>query len=252
LKNIFVAGGGSGLGLEIVKVFLSNSDCRVIFSTSSSLPLTDTEILEAISKNRCLVINKSFSNMHFSDDNKEKLSNMGMVDIFVSSIGGLHHSKENIFDHSEDEYLQSLELNFHRPRRALECVLPYFNPERGQVFFINSLSGIRPPKRNFPYGLAKSSLRFYSKAISYPLGKKNISVINIALSSFDGPGMSREFSQDIHKINENRINIISRRPLPFLQNTVDIARDLVAFFLLDLVGMTGTTVNFDYGVSEQF
>ncbi len=177
---------------------------------------------------------------------------MGKIDIFVSSIGGLHNSNEYIFDHSEDEYSQSLELNFHRPRRALECILPYFNPERAQVFFINSLSGIRPPKRNFPYGLAKNSLRFYSKAISYPLGKKNISVINIALSSFEGPGMSREFSQDIHKINENRINIINRRPLPFLQNTVDIARDLAAFFLLDLVGMTGTTVNFDYGELEQF
>jgi NAD(P)-dependent dehydrogenase (short-subunit alcohol dehydrogenase family) len=252
MKNIFVAGGGSGIGNEIVKEFLSIANCRVIFSTSAPSHLNDDTILEAISKKRCYVIKQNFSSLQLSADDIKILGHIGSIDVFVSTIGGSSPSKQDIVNLSEDEYSESLEFNFHKPRRALESVLPYFNTKRAKVFFINSLSGIRPSKRNLPYGLAKSSLRFYSKAISYSLGKKNISVVNIALSSFEGPGMNREFSQDITKINEHKASILSRRPLPTLQTSSEIAKELVAFFLLDLVGMTGTTVSLDYGVLEQF
>lgn len=246
-KVIFIAGGGSGIGKDLVSEFISRG-WYVIYSTRDKKGFEENNNVNTDSN--FFKFTNDFSKKEINEEVKKIIEEKGGVDIFLSAIGGVVDYNEKIHDISEDSYINAFELNFHRPRRALETISPYLKNDLSKIIFLSSLSAIRPSKINFDYSVSKSALRFYGKGISYDYAKRGIGVLSLALNTFMSDGIKREM--DLMKISEYnyREQILVKRPLKILDCSKTLSKKIASLLELDLGGITGSTINFDYGSLE--
>lgn len=246
-KVIFIAGGGSGIGKDLVSEFISRG-WYVIYSTHNKKNFEEHKNING--NLNFLEVANDFAKKEIDEKVQKKIEEKGGIDIFISAIGGIVEYSEKIHDITEDAYLNAFELNFHRPRRALETISQYLKNDSSKIIFLSSLSAIRPSRINFDYSVSKSSLRFYGKGISYDYAKRGISVLSLALNTFMSDGIKREM--DLMKISEHDYceQILAKRPLKILDCSETLSKKIASLLELDLRGITGSTINFDYGSLE--
>jgi NAD(P)-dependent dehydrogenase (short-subunit alcohol dehydrogenase family) len=246
-RVVFIAGGGSGIGKNLVDEFVSRG-WFVICSTSSRKRVQKSK--DIYSGTNPIVCINNFDQIKLDEKIKSIILKQGGVDLFISAIGGVFEFNPIIADITDESYTKAMELNFHRPRRALTAVSPYLKNDRSKIIFLSSLAAIRPPKINFDYAVSKSALRYYCKAIAYDYAERGIGVLTMALNTFISEGLKREMEFMNALELKTKQKILDKRPLKVLDDSATLAKKIASLLELDLTGITGTTISFDYGSLE--
>ena len=162
-KNILVAGGSKGLGLEIVKEF-SKSNNLYVFSR----------------KRRELSKNVNYFSVDLSKE-KNTLSalrsikkKIKKIDLIIFCVGNGKPSAKN--ELSNQTIMSYLNTNFFTFLNLINIYLKVFNFKKTNIVVISSIAGKKIINAPVGYSLAKNNLDFLVKILAKKLAPKKISI----------------------------------------------------------------------------
>lgn len=112
---------------------------------------------------------------------------IGDVDILINNIGGLNTPGGGFSTLTDEDWLNSLQLNLLTAIRLDKALLPaMIERKSGVIIHISSVSGLQPFwDVNMPYGVSKAALNAYSKTLATEVASKGIRVVTVS------PGMTK-------------------------------------------------------------
>lgn len=117
---------------------------------------------------------------------------IGEVDILINNIGGNNTVGGGFSTLTDEDWINSLQLNFLTATRLDRALLPgMIARKNGVIIHISSVSGLQPFwDVNMPYGVSKAALNAYSKTLATEVGPKGVRVITLS------PGMTKTASME--------------------------------------------------------
>jgi 3alpha(or 20beta)-hydroxysteroid dehydrogenase len=179
MKNILVAGGTDGLGLEIVKLLIEDTSNHVIVLGRNPEKLKS--IIGKIDFYKIDVSNE------VEVENFEK-SFQVQLDILIISVGIFGHGK--IEDFTFAQIRNSLEVNLLGHMFLTKALFSQLLPG-SRVISINSMSGINATKERSLLCAAKWGLRGFYNALSEEWKGRNIMITQIFPGFFDSEYMDK-------------------------------------------------------------
>lgn len=174
--NIIVTGAGKGIGLELCKTFLNNTDNTILGISRN----TD-------SLNKLSAINQQLIPLSFdleNDDFEGIISALpGKVDILINNAGHLVNKPFEKIDSTDIE--KSFRINFNAPFRLIQLLLPYFNHD-AHIVNISSMGGFQGSvkfKGLSLYSASKSALVCLTECLAEELKEKQIKVNCLCLGA---------------------------------------------------------------------
>jgi NAD(P)-dependent dehydrogenase (short-subunit alcohol dehydrogenase family) len=158
---------------------------------------------------------------------------LGGIDILVNNAGAAAAHPEGMHTISDEEWIETLHVNFLAPVRLTTALLDAFPDDgRGAIVNISSTAAHTPTPALAHYGAAKAALRAYSKALATELGPRGIRVNSVTPGSIntEGGNAVRQTVADHLGIAVDAIDI--RNPLGRVGTTHDVAQ-VVAFLVSD-------------------
>lgn len=173
---VLITGGGSGIGLEIARVFLAHQNTVIITGRNLSK-------LEAV-KRAYPAIHIVQSDVTSEEDVKTLVKKLerefGGIDVLVNNAGIM-----NLVDAGDDtnelqRQFEEIEINFHAPIRLLHHFLPQLKKSK-QAVLINVSSGLAyvPFAQSPVYSGTKSALHFWTQSIRPQLKPHAIRVVEL-------------------------------------------------------------------------
>ncbi len=168
MKNVVISGASSGIGKEIAKALLS-CGYKVL----------------GIGRNfkQCNIKNENFIPIVCDLSDKKELHRFietykkKDVDILINCAGlGRFAPHEEL---SIKDIENMIEVNLTAPLLLSKIFLRSIKKNRGYIFNINSISGIKPAPRGAVYGATKAALRHFGISLFYEARKSGIKIINI-------------------------------------------------------------------------
>lgn len=173
---ILITGGGSGIGLEIAKVFLAHKNTVIITGRNLS---------------KLIKVKTQYSNIHIvqsdvtSDDDVKELAEIiekdfGGLDVLINNAGILDTFDMGKENHSLERQLQEIEINFSAPIRMVHHFLPQLKKSK-EAAIVNVSSGLAyVPFTQAPvYSATKAGVHSWTQAIRLQLKSWNIHVIEL-------------------------------------------------------------------------
>ncbi|ODV86760.1 hypothetical protein CANARDRAFT_6330 [[Candida] arabinofermentans NRRL YB-2248] len=161
---ILITGGSSGLGKQLVEIFMKNAGKVVVFDLV--IPEQESEAyVDGVHYYQCDVGNR--------DDviNKTALveQEVGIVTILVNN-AGITNGK-TVLDLTFEEIQKTLEVNLLSSFYTIKSVLPsMLAAKRGYIVTIASTLGYMSPARLSVYGASKSGLIALHESLTYEIG----------------------------------------------------------------------------------
>ena len=166
-KNILVAGGSKGLGLEIVKEF-SKSNNLYVFSRKR----------RELSKNVnyfSVDLSKEKNTLSALKSIKKKIKK---IDLIIFCVGnGKPRAKNELSNQTIMSYLNT---NFFTFLNLINIYLKVFNFKKTNIVVISSIAGKKIINAPVGYSLAKNNLDFLVKILAKKLAPKKISINSIS------------------------------------------------------------------------
>ena len=162
-KNILVAGGSKGLGLEIVKEF-SKSNNLYVFSRKR----------RELSKNVnyfSVDLSKEKNTLSALKSIKKKIKK---IDLIIFCVGNGKPSAKN--ELSNQTIMSYLNTNFFTFLNLINIYLKVFNFKKTNIVVISSIAGKKIINAPVGYSLAKNNLDFLVKILAKKLAPKKISI----------------------------------------------------------------------------
>ena len=166
-KNILVAGGSKGLGLEIVKEF-SKSNNLYVFSRKR----------RELSKNVnyfSVDLSKEKNTLSALKSIKKKIKK---IDLIIFCVGNGKPSAKN--ELSNQTIMSYLNTNFFTFLNLINIYLKVFNFKKTNIVVISSIAGKKIINAPVGYSLAKNNLDFLVKILAKKLAPKKISINSIS------------------------------------------------------------------------
>jgi uncharacterized oxidoreductase len=173
---VLITGGGSGIGLEIAKVFLANQNTVIITGRNLSK-------LEAVQQ-AYPAIHIVQSDVTSEEDVKTLASKLerevGGIDVLVNNAGIMNLVDVGNETNELPRQFQEIEINFHGPIRMLHHFLPQLKRSK-QAVLVNVSSGLAyVPFAQAPvYSGTKSALHGWTQAIRPQLKPHGIKVVEL-------------------------------------------------------------------------
>jgi len=175
-KNVLVTGGTSGIGLEIVKKFLSLGAKVTI--TGRNIDKLNT-IKKEINNSNLIVVEWDISSTNIIDEKvNEIVEKMGKIDILVNNSG--IYSPNNFFDTDEKLFDEIMNTNLKGLFFTSKKVSEYFikNSIKGKIINISSVRSIQGGSES--YGISKWGVRGLTQGLARDLAKYGIIVNAVA------------------------------------------------------------------------
>ena len=183
MKNCWIIGASSGIGMELVKKFYEN-DYNVIISARSLPDLqnlkTEIEVDNKNSNKEIFIANFDVANLdNFSLAVKNILQKFVKIDLVIFASAIYERMEAENFDLTLAKKI--MEVNFNGFLNLLHLILPHFLQQKsGHIACIASVAGYSGLPQSFVYGASKSALINLCEGIYPELKHKNIdlSIIN--------------------------------------------------------------------------
>ena len=171
-RRIFVTGGSSGLGKELVLQSLNRNLSSFFHQRTNSTSELGVEFVYG-----------DIKDLKTQDDIisfvKEK-----NINVFINNAA--IYSNKSIEDISYNEINELISVNLLSPIFLTKRVLDIFSEQgQGMVYNINSLAGINGSKNESIYCTTKHGLKGLTESLKYEYkGQKNIRIVNVTLGAF--------------------------------------------------------------------
>ena len=162
-KNILVAGGSKGLGLEIVKEFSKSNNLYVFSRKRRELSKNVNYFSVDLSKEK-----NTLSALKFI---KKKIKK---IDLIIFCVGNGKPSTKN--ELSNQTIMSYLNTNFFTFLNLINIYLKVFNFKKTNIVVISSIAGKKIINAPVGYSLAKNNLDFLVKILAKKLAPKKISI----------------------------------------------------------------------------
>ena len=171
-RRIFVTGGSSGLGKELVLQSLNRNLSSFFHQRTNSTSELGVEFVYG-----------DIKDLKTQDDiiNFVKEKN---INVFINNAA--IYSNKSIKDVTYNEINELISVNLLSPLFLTKRVLDIFSEQgQGMVYNINSLAGINGSKNESIYCTTKHGLKGLTDSLKYEYkGQKNIRIVNVTLGAF--------------------------------------------------------------------
>ncbi|MEU8664420.1 SDR family NAD(P)-dependent oxidoreductase [Actinoplanes philippinensis] len=104
----------------------------------------------------------------------------GRLDILVNNVGGVHPRPHGFRSVTDDDWLETLTINFLAAVRVTRAALPPLLAARGAVVTIGSVNAALPDPLVIDYSAAKAALASFTKSLSKEVGPHGVRVNTIS------------------------------------------------------------------------
>ena len=241
-RRALITGGSRGIGAAIAQRLLDGGATVVVTARSRT---------DAIPENATFVSGDVRSNEGAMKIAAEALDVLGGIDILVNNAGGTRVYVQGSASIPDEEWLDSLDINFLAAVRLTNAVLPSLkNSKAGTVINISSGGATPPPAPLLHYLSAKAALVTYSRGLAQELAPDKIRVNVITPGGFViTPG-----GDEVRKVFTDALGVpaeqVFKVPLGRPGQPQDLA-EAVAFLASDRAQwITGQNLNVDGGASQ--
>jgi NAD(P)-dependent dehydrogenase (short-subunit alcohol dehydrogenase family) len=111
----------------------------------------------------------------------EAVSAFGGLDILVNNVGAVRPRLGGFLSVGDDDWLQSLTINFLAAMRTTRAALPHLIERgRGTIVTVNSINAVLPDPLVIDYCAAKAALANFCKSLSKEFGPKGVRVNTVS------------------------------------------------------------------------
>jgi 3-oxoacyl-[acyl-carrier protein] reductase len=192
MRHIVVTGVSQGIGLELIRKYLSIDDCKVIaLGRNPKLVVSRTS---GFDQHRLKALYLDLNVPDFQELTATVKNFLtGRVDVLVNNAGYLVNKA---FTQLDDQDLDlSFNINFKGPFKLIQALLPYLKGG-GHVVNITSMGAINGTSK-YPglaaYSSTKGSLSILTELLAVELEQQNISVNGLALGAVNTEMLKNAF-----------------------------------------------------------
>ncbi|MGK5682594.1 SDR family NAD(P)-dependent oxidoreductase [Actinoplanes sp. URMC 104] len=176
-RAALVTGAGRGIGLAIVRA-LAAEGVRVVAGSRSVSP----ELAALAEGGRVHPVTADLS----TPDGPARLVAAGTellggrLDLLVNNVGGVHPRTGGFLSVTDEQWLESLTINFLSAVRTTRAALPHLLDRGGTIVTVGSVNASLPDPLVIDYGAAKAALVNFGKALSKQVGPRGVRVNTIS------------------------------------------------------------------------
>ena len=207
--NIIVTGASRGIGFEIVKYFIQNTNHKVLAIARDQQKLSLLNDVEASGNYKNRIFPFAFDLVN--DNYKEVLlpffaDKLGNIDILINNAGFLINKKFGEFNHKDFDDI--FNANVKTVFNLSQFLLPYFN-KNSHIVNIGSMGGFQGSVK-FPglslYSSSKAAVAVISECMAEELKEKKIKVNCLCLGSANTEMLHKAFPGYQAPLNANEIS----------------------------------------------
>lgn len=241
-KSVFITGGATGIGAEMVKAFLKQGS-KVAF----------IDVNEAACSILCQELDNTYPDKYwFSivdvrdiDALKNAIEAAGQhfngIDVLINNVANdMRHSPQDI---TPDDWQQCMQINLNPAFFASQAVAEFMKPNnQGAIINLSSINAILGPKDMVGYTTAKAGLIGMTKSLAKDFGQFNIRV-NAILPGWIAT--EKQLASYLNEFEEQRW--MDSMAIPKRIAPIEVAK--LALFLAseDSAMITGQSINIDGG-----
>ncbi len=243
---VIVTGGAKGIGLGCAKVMAAKGASVVIADTDRRTgPHAQSDLRRA--GHQAIFVATDVTHA----DQVEKMvqqavSKFGRIDCLLNNAG--IHISETVFEQSEEEWDQLLDINLKGYFLCAKAALPHLVDRRGSIINMSSMVGLVGQSRATAYAASKGGIIAMTKAMALDLAPEGVRVNCVCPGWVQTPLVEEWFSQQPDP-EQAREYIYSIHPMGRIA-TVEEVGEAVAFLASDAASfITGIALPVDGGVT---
>lgn len=238
MKTILITGASGGIGYEISRKFLKNTDYRVILqyfkhkdkidSLKEEFPYRIDDIKADLSSEEDTVV--------FAETISK---NYKHIDYFVYGAGV---SVVSTINHTKiEDIIKVININLKAPILITNKIVgKMISQKSGAIVFISSMWGITGSSCESVYSATKGGLIQFSNSLSKELGPSNIRVNSVSPGYINTP-MNNNLKED------DRIQFVSEIPLMRAGEPMDVANAVYFLMSEEASYISGANIRVDGG-----
>ena len=217
-KVVIVTGGSSGIGLELVKLFLAEgANVAWCGRNQDKLQATFDELSEAYDANQMFIHQCDVLNQAQVDNFVASvIEKFGAVDMLVNNAG--QGKVADFFATEEQDWVDELKLKVFSVVNMINAALPYLKQsDIASITNVNSLLGLKPETHMVATSVARAGLLNLSKNLANELVKENIRVNSILIGLVESGQWRRRFEERSDKTknwDEWTANVAAKKEIP--------------------------------------
>ena len=174
-KTAVVTGAGKGIGLAITRT-LAGEGVRVIAGSRTITP----ELTELASTAEVFPFALDLATPDGPLQLLAEAENRGGTDILINNVGATRPRPDGFASISDDDWLQTITINFLAAVRATRAALPQLLDRRGVIVTVCSVNATLPDPLVMDYSVAKGALLNFCKALSKEVGPHGVRVNTVS------------------------------------------------------------------------
>ena len=249
-KTAVVTGAGRGIGLAVSRALVA-ADFHVVAAARHNTP----ELAALESAGSATFVEADVSTPEGPLALIAEAAQGGGIDVLVNNAGTAHPRFDGILSVTDEQWAESLAVNFLSAVRTTRATLPHMLPRGGgSIVMIGSVNATLPEWNIVDYSATKAAMANFAKSVSKEFGPKGIRVNTISpgpvstdLWLADG-GIAEQFAAATGATSDEIIDSVGAgAPTGRFTTPAEVA-DLVAFLTSDrATNITGADFRIDGG-----
>lgn len=194
-KKVLITGGANGIGLAIVKRFISSHQVIILDNDRKRCELIKKKYPQA------LIFVVDISDKKMLEKIRLQISKkVGTLDIIINNAG--LQTVSNFFDLQETDWRKVLDVNLTGVFLCLQVFLPVMN-RGGTVLNIISVHHNKPRLNKYHYDASKAGVTILTKEVALLIADRNITVNALAIGAVS-TNMNKDWLGDYSKTKSVR------------------------------------------------
>ncbi|GAA1894924.1 SDR family NAD(P)-dependent oxidoreductase [Asanoa iriomotensis] len=171
-KTAVVTGAGKGIGLAVTRALAEQGAHVVAGSRTVTAELAALDRVSPFALD--LATNDGVTRL------MAEAANRGGVDVLVTNVGATRPRPDGFASITDDDWLETLTINFMSAVRATRAALPQLLEKRGAIVTVCSVNATLPDPLVMDYSAAKGALLNFCKALSKEVGPRGVRVNTVS------------------------------------------------------------------------
>lgn len=173
-KAVVVTGASKGIGLAIVRAFAEQGATVVAGSRTTTPSLAALDNVHPVNVDLATASGAA----ELATAAVELLG--GRIDVLVNNVGGVHPRTGGFLSVTDDQWLDTININFLSAVRVTKAILPHLLASGGSIVTVGSVNASLPDPLVIDYSAAKAALANFMKALSKEAGPRGVRVNTIS------------------------------------------------------------------------